>query len=99
MSKKSGTAVDEGRHNLAETRDELSGIGEEFGHKHQVRWAGVAAALAAAVAAIGALRWRRSRQQPKNRVERAWRDVKRGAKGAGKETKRMAKSMKGRFGR
>jgi hypothetical protein len=99
MSKKSGTAVDEGRHNLAETGEELSGFSEEHGHQHPVRWAGLAAAVAAAIAAIGALRWRRSRQQPKSRMERAWRDVKRGAKGAGKETKRMAKSMKVRFSR
>jgi hypothetical protein len=99
MSKKSGTAVDEGRHNLAETREELSGFAEEHGHRRPIRWAGLAAAAVAAVAAIGTLRWRRSRQQPKSRMERAWHGVKRNAKGAGKDAKRMAKTMKGRFSR
>jgi hypothetical protein len=47
---------------------------------HTKRRAGLAAAvtgLLAGVAAIGAMRWRKARQTPRGRAERAWYGMKR----------------------
>ncbi len=64
----------------------------ESARRHPVRWGGIVAGLLAAVAAIGALRWRQSRR-PKNRAERVWHDVKSRAKDVQKDVKSRAKDV------
>jgi Protein of unknown function (DUF3618) len=81
---------------------------DDFGdsaRRHPVRWGGLVAGLVAAAAAIGALRWRRSRT-PKSRAERLWHgvtertnDARKKARGMTKDAKRATRRMKGRLSR
>ena len=64
----------------------------ESAQRHPMRWGSLVAGVAAAIAAVGALQWRRSRR-PKNRAERMWSDAKGRAKGARKDVVRSARGM------
>src|SRR5689334_22072860 len=100
MSPKKNGAVDELRDDIARTRTDLGGTVSELADrtdtttKKTVRWGSLVAGLVAAAAAIGALRWRQSRNKPKNRAERVWRDVKGRAKDARKEAKNKTRDAK-----
>jgi hypothetical protein len=79
--KKSGVNAGSLAEDVRETRTDLSGTMDTLAAKaHGKRRAGLAAAatgLLASVAAVGAMRWRKSRQAPKSRAERAWRGMQR----------------------
>jgi hypothetical protein len=68
----------------------------ESARRHPVRWGGAIAGLLAALAAVGTLRWRRSRQ-PKSRTERMWRGVKDRAGDARRSARRTAHRVKDRL--
>ena len=100
MSKKNAT-VDELRDDLTRTRSDLGGTVSELAERtdtttrKSIRWGGgILAGLVAAAAAIGTLRWRQSRNKPKNRAERVWRDVKGRANGARKEARNKTRDAK-----
>ena len=100
-SKKSGVAVDELRDDINKTRAELGDTTEALAGK--TRSAGkmslgaIVAGIVAAAAAIGAMRWRKSRQTPKNRAKRMWKDAKGRAKDARKDMKSQARKMKSKL--
>src|SRR5690242_18749260 len=85
-SKKSGVnAVDDLRESTRNTREDLSDTVTALRDKAVLRtyqarraggWAAAALGVLAGVAAIATLRWRKQRNTPKSRAERAWRDVK-----------------------
>jgi len=100
-SKKSGVAVDELRDDINKTRAELGDTTEALAGK--TRSAGkmslgaIVAGIVAAAAAIGAMRWRKSRQTPKNRAKRMWKDARGKAKDVQKDMKSQARKMKNKL--
>jgi hypothetical protein len=76
---KAGAAVDELHEDMS--RDlggahEATGQMVESARSHPARWASLGTVMAAAaVAAIGVLKWRRDRRTPQGRAKRAWRNV------------------------
>jgi len=111
MNAEKNAAVDELRDDLTRTREDLGGTVGELAERtdattrRAVRWGGgIVAGLAAA--AIGVLRWRQSRNKPKNRAERMWRDVKgranharEDARSKARDAKRAAGKMKNKLSR
>jgi len=102
-----GVAVDELRDDVARTRKQLGettetlvdradikGRAVESARQNRVSLGAAVAGLAAAVAAIGAWRWRKARQTPKSRTERLWRDVKSRARDARKDVKSRARDAR-----
>jgi hypothetical protein len=69
------------REDVARTRTELGEtmqtLAEKSHTKRRAGWAAAATGLLAGVAAVGAMRWRKARQTPRGRAERAWRGMKR----------------------
>jgi hypothetical protein len=57
-------------------------------------WATALAGLLAGAAAIGALRWRKARQTPKSRAQRAWLGVQRQAHGVQRQVRKAAARMR-----
>jgi len=100
-SKKSGVAVDELRDDINKTRAELGDTTEALAGK--TRSAGkmslgdIVAGIVAAAAAIGAMRWRKSRQTPKNRAKRMWKDARGKAKDVQKDVKSQARKVKSKL--
>jgi Protein of unknown function (DUF3618) len=113
MNADKNAAVDELRDDITRTREDLGGTVSELAERtdtttrRSLRWGGgIVAGLAAAAAAIGVLRWRQSRNKPKNRAERMWRDVKsratdarKDAKSKARDAKRVAGKMKSKLSR
>jgi hypothetical protein len=85
------------RQHLGETAGALADKADGKSRAGKVGLGAIAAGIAAAVAAIGALRWRRSRQTPKSRAKRMWRDAKGRARGVKKDMEGRARKAKGRF--
>jgi hypothetical protein len=86
MSKKSGAnAVDDLRRATYETREDLgdtvTSLRERAGMKSSTArkaggWAGAALGVLAGATALAVMRWRKARNTPKSRAQRAWRDAK-----------------------
>jgi len=81
--KKSGVnAVDELRESARDTREDLTDTVTQLRAKAATNgrraggWTAAALGVLAGVAAIVTLRWRKARNTPKSRTERAWREVK-----------------------
>ena len=102
--KNARVAVDDLRDDIATTRQ---GLGETAGaladkadgksRAGKVGFGTIVAGVVAAAAAIGALRWRKSRQTPKSRAKRMWRDAKGKARDVKKDMGGRARKVKGRF--
>jgi hypothetical protein len=84
--KKSGVnAVDDLRDSTRMGREDLADTAMALREKTELKgstarkaggWAGAALGVLAGAAALVALRWRKTRNTPKSRAERAWREVK-----------------------
>jgi hypothetical protein len=84
--KKSGAnAVDDLRRATQDTREDLGDTVTTLRDRAETKsstarkaggWAGAALGVLAGAAAFVVLRWRKARNTPKSRAERAWRDVK-----------------------
>jgi hypothetical protein len=86
------------RHDLGETAGALTDKADEAkGKAAKVGLGTMVAGLIAAVAAFGALRWRKSRQKPKNRAKRMWRDAKGKARDVKKDVEGRARKVKDRI--
>jgi hypothetical protein len=110
MSGKKTGSVDELRDDIETTRGQLgetagaladkadmpSRVGETA-RRHPVGLGTILAGVVAAVAAIGALRWRKSRQKPKNKAKRMWRDAKGKARDVKKDVEGRARKVKDRI--
>jgi len=102
-----GVAVDDIREDVARTRQQLGETTEALVDKADVKGRAVASArrhpvgigaavasVAAAVAAIGAWRWRKARQTPQSRAQRLLRDVKGRARDIRRDAKSRARDMR-----
>ena len=101
-SKKSGgVAVDELRDDIDKTRTDLGettgALADKTKSAGRVGIGAIVAGVVAAAAAIGALRWRKSRQTPKNRAKRMWKDAKGKAKDVRKDMKSQARKAKSKL--
>lgn len=86
MSKKSGAnAVDDLRRASHETREDLGDTVASLRERAELKsstarkaggWAGAALGLLAGATAVAVMRWRKARNTPKSRAQRAWRDMK-----------------------
>jgi hypothetical protein len=84
--KKSGVnAVDDLRESARTGREDLGETAAALREKTELKgstarkaggWAGALLGVLAGAAALFALRWRKARNTPKSRAERAWREVK-----------------------
>ena len=96
-----GVAVDDLRGDIAATRHQLSEttgeLADRTATKSKVGLGTIVAGAIAAAAAFGALRWRKSRQQPKNRAKRMWRDAKGKARDVKKDVEGRARKVKSRL--
>ncbi len=102
--KNARVADDDLRDDIATTRQQLGDTAGALADKADMKSrAGkvglgtIVAAVAAAVATIGALRWRKSRQTPKSRAKRMWRDATGKARDVKKDVEGRARKVKGRF--
>jgi len=101
-SKKSGgVAVDELRDDINKTRTDLGETTEALAGKTRsagkVSLGAIVAGIVAAAAAIGAMRWRKSRQTPKNRAKRMLKDARGKAKDVRKDMKSQARKVKSKL--
>ena len=101
-SKKSGgVAVDELRDDINKTRTDLGETTEALADKTRsagkVSLGAIVAGIVAAAAAIGAMRWRKSRQTPKNRAKRMLKDARGKAKDVRKDMKSQARKVKSKL--
>jgi hypothetical protein len=103
--KTGGVAVDELRDDINRTRADLGDTTEALAGKTKsagktagkMSLGALMAGLVAAAATIGAMRWRKSRQTPKNRAKRMWKDAKGKAKDVRKDMTSQARKMKSKL--